>query len=142
MGWDHDANRGPVGTPVTLSAIPVQGGNMFEPVTYYKDVKLLIHDGTPYQIEGYGKGDNGHNTAIYHKQMIELSRKAYEKYVGVNGRELEYGKSIIFDDDDGSYTYKLERPLREIGYRSVSILPNKNGKIETGGFGVPSRDGV
>lgn len=136
MGWDHDANRGPVGTPCTISAIPINVGSPMNPVVEYTDIRFMIHE--QIELEGYGKGEMGVNTKFYHEQMIEVSKQMYKKYVGK--RNLELGSFAVFDDDDGSYVSKMADALIEFGYQWVDALENKNGKIETGGFGVVSRD--
>lgn len=91
-------------------------------------------------IDGYGRGKNGSNTRMYHEMMIDTSRRLYEEYVGYPGRELEYGKFAIFDDDDGSYVGHISEKIMQYGYDDADSLPNKNGKIENGGFGVAERD--
>lgn len=136
IGWDHDANRGPVGTPVTFSGkrapynhFTGEGGGM-------GDYKIMIHP--QIIIPGYGKGVNGQNTAMYHEQMIAASKASYDKYVKY--KQLPYGANAVFDDDDGSYVSKMSYNLLPYGYDWVDSLENKNGKIESGGFGVSSRD--
>lgn len=138
VGWDHDANRGPYSTPCTLSAVAYNAGNSIEPRLEYRDWKVMLHPSVA--IEGYGKGTaDQSNTKIYHKQMIDITKKLKDKYVG-GKRHLEHGISAIFDDDDGSYVYKMNEDLIDYGFEFVDALENKNGKIETGGFGTVSRD--
>lgn len=137
VAWDHDANRGPVATPCTLSAIKYNAGNPFEPIIAYKDYKVLIHPQV--LIEGYGKGTMGQNTAIYHKQMVEVSAELYKKYVGKNNGVETFA---TFDDDDGSYVSHIGQSIVDIGYNYVDALKNKNGMIENEGFGVISRDKI
>lgn len=136
IGWDHDANRGPVGTPVTLSAKRSRYNQFTGEGGDYVDYKIMIHP--QILIEGYGKGKAGANTAYYHELMIEASKNAIEKYTKL--RDLEFGTFAVFDDDDGSYVNKMSQGLFNEGYDWVDSLENKNGKIETGGFGTESRD--
>lgn len=133
MGWDHDANRGPVGTPCTLSGIRYNDGTPFDPIWKIRDMKVCIHPQV--EIEGYGKGDAGANTKRYHDMMIDISREQWKEY----GRNADV-TFAIFDDDDGSYVSHIAQDFRDIGYHNINILENKNGKIETNGFGVVSRD--
>lgn len=136
IGWDHDANRGPVGTPVTLSATRAPYNRFTKEGGEYNNIKVIIHE--QIEIEGYGKGAMGANTAYYHELMIEASKNSFTKYT--KNRELEYGTYAVFDDDDGSYISKMVNGLLPHGFSWVDTLENKNGKIHTGGFGVASRD--
>lgn len=140
VAWDHDANRGPVATPVTLSAIPKNVGNPFDPEWEYTEPKILIHPQV--EIDGYGKGKAGEKTRLYHELMIKTSKELITKYVGVGSTRLEYGKWAIFDDDDGSYIGHIAEYFTEMGFDDADALPNKNGKIEDGGFGVIARDNI
>ncbi len=137
MGWDHDANRGPYGTPATISAVKYNAGNPFEPNYKYTDWKVMIHPQVA--IEGYGKGQAGENTELYHRQMIDISKSLKQKYVG-NKKSLGLGICAVFDDDDGSYINKINKELIEDGYMYADAIESKNGKIETGGYGTESRD--
>lgn len=92
------------------------------------------------QIDGYGRGKRGSNTRMYHEMMIDVSKELYDTYVGYPNRELEYGKFAIFDDDDGSYVAHISDKVMECGYDDADSLPNKNGKIDNGGYGVAERD--
>lgn len=139
IGWDHDANRGPVGTPATLSAKVRNVGTPFDPEYEYYDYKVLLHP--QIIIEGYGKGQMGQNTALYHEMMLQESISAKNHYC--QGKEFfPYGINAVFDDDDGSYVSKLAKPLLMSGFTYADALENKNGQIETGGFGVVSRDKI
>lgn len=91
-------------------------------------------------IEGYGKGQMGKNTELMHEQMRQISVELMHKYCGL--KPLEYGKHATFDDDDGSYVYKIAPHLIDAGFDVADALENKNGKIPTGGFGVPDRDDI
>lgn len=82
----------------------------------------------------------GQTTKLYHDMMVEITRQAYDKYVGHREKYLPTGKFAIFDDDDGSYVGHIGPLIREFGFDSVDCLPNKNGKFENGGFGVIDRD--
>ncbi len=136
VGWDHDANRGPVATPVTYSAIAYNKGTPLQPVLGYRDPKVMIHEQVC--IEGYGKGDRGQNTKRYHDMMIQISGDLYKKYVTKDTANT----FAIFDDDDGSYLAHIANDIIKCGFTFVSALPNKNGRIMTDGFGVPDRDEV
>lgn len=136
VGWDHDANRGPVATPTTMSGKIINVGNAFEPKYEYRDVKWLVHEQIP--MEGYGKGKGGSNTLLYHQWMLEISKDLYDQYVG--NKRLKFGSHVIFDDDDGSYASKLIPELAEYGYNDPDIIENKNGTIENGGYGTVARD--
>ena len=138
VGWDHDANRGSVATPTTLSALQTTTG--------FKKYKVLIHP--KIALEGQGKGLHGEKTASMHNEMIRVSKLIANKYQ--RGRRLLYGTHGIFDDDDGSYVNKFYIALKDnFSYDNIQALPNKKGKIiDTSegfiklskGFGVEARD--
>lgn len=146
VAWDHDANRGPVGTPATKSGIRYVTGRGSDMRYAYRDLQYMVHPQVT--IDGYGKGESGENTKLYHDMMVEASKILYDKYIGRFSRENGFRVDreaieaiAIFDDDDGSYVYRMAERLGGNGYFDYVVpLENKNGEIASGGYSTAQRD--
>lgn len=144
IGWDHDANRGPVGTPTLITGIPYRGYDENDNYVYhYKDI--MVHIEPQELIQGYGSGQQGELTEQYHNDMIRISDNVYDKYFDKVHTIL--GTTAVFDDDDGSYLKKMVNSL-EKKYDEI-YKAKKHGKSDeistsTGfrGWQVSSRDNL
>lgn len=140
IGWDHDANRGPVGTPVILSGLDKwtrHGLNERE----REIVDLTLTVAPQILIEGFGKGKQGENTKYYHEIMRDETEKVFDKYLnGDFKKDISINSQAVFDDDSGSYVNKFAEWLSEKGIFAYPV-PAKNGKVESPtGYGRESRE--
>lgn len=135
IGIDYDANRGPVLTPFTISAVFLKDN----PFGEWKatDYKGLIHEQLP--IQGYGRGPGGAHNKIYQEQIIDGAKFLYNKYVNEHDTSLIDAKQVWVDDDAGTFVPNIDQQLFDIGFWTVDIV-KKHGDIESGGFGINSRD--